>query len=67
MKASSQGNPLQLEVILMFEPHRLEHHLLQSAYCDSCSAANKTITNGSAILAAIQLIQQDLEKEDGVK
>jgi hypothetical protein len=32
MQAPSDGNPLPREVIIMFEPHRLEHHLMQSAY-----------------------------------
>lgn len=32
MPAPAHGNPPQREVIIMYEPHRLEHHLLQSAY-----------------------------------
>jgi len=67
MKASSEGNPLQLEVILMFEPHRLEHHLLQSAYAILVPLLTKRLPTDQLSSAAIQLIQQDLEKEDGVK
>ena len=67
MKASSEGNPLQLEVILMFEPHRLEHHLLQSAYALLVPLSTKRLPRDQLSSAATQLIQQDLGKEEGVK
>ena len=67
MKASSEGNPLQLEVILMFEPHRLEQHLLQSAYAILVPLTTKRLLTDKVSSAATELIQQDLGKEEGAK
>lgn len=67
MKALSQGNPPQREVILMFEPHRLEHHLLQSAYAILVPRSTKRLPTDQLSSAATQLIQQDLGKEGGAK
>ena len=67
MKASSEGNPLQLEVILMFEPHRLEHHLLQSAYAILVPLSTKRLPTDQLSSTATHLIQQELGKEEGVK
>ena len=51
----------------MFEPHRLEHHLLQSAYAILVPLSTKRSPAEKSSSAASRLAQQDLGKEDGAK
>jgi hypothetical protein len=67
MKASSLGKPPVREVIPMFEPHRLEHHLLQSAYAILVPLSAKRLPRDRPSYAASQLAQQDPGKEEGAK
>ncbi len=67
MKASSQRNPSQREVILMFEPYRLEHHLLQSAYAILVSLSAKRLPIDKQSSAGSQLAHRDLGKEESAK
>ncbi len=67
MPAPSAGNPPQREVILMFEPHRLEHHLLQSAYAILVPLSPKRLSADPPPAAAPQLPPQKSEKEGGAK
>jgi len=67
MKASSQRNPSQREVILMFEPYRLEHHLLQFAYAIIVPLSAKRLPIGKQSSAGSQLAQQDLGEEEAEK
>jgi hypothetical protein len=67
MQTSSEGDPLQLEVIIMFEPHRLENHLLKSAYAILVPLSAKWFLSDKLSTAAPQPTQQDLEKEGSGK
>jgi hypothetical protein len=67
MQTSSEGNPPQREVIIMFEPHRLEYHLLQSAYAILVPLSAKWLPSDKPSAAAPQPTQQDLGKEGSGK
>lgn len=67
MPGPSAGNPSQREVILMFEPHRLEHHLLQSAYAILVPLSSKRLLADPPPAAAPQLPQQKSKQEGGAQ
>lgn len=67
MPAPTHGNPPQREVIIMFEPHRLEHHLLQSAYGMLVRKSTKRLPGNKAIMPTNQQIEPDPGKTEGAK
>jgi len=67
MPAPAHGNLPQREVIIMFEPHRLEHHLLQSAYGMLVRQSAKRVPGNQPTTPTNQQTEPHPGKAEGVK
>ncbi len=63
MLTSSRRNLKQMEVIVMFEPHRLQHDLLQTAYAYLVPQSRKRLPRSQTITMAAQVHPCDLHRE----
>jgi hypothetical protein len=63
MPKTSRPNSKYLEVSLMYEPHRLQHDLLQTAYAYLVPQARRRLPRSQMSSAAPQAPPCDLRKE----
>lgn len=60
MSKSSRPNRMYLEVIVMFEPHRLQHDLLQTAYASLVPQSRRRLPRSQASSVAPPVPPRDL-------
>ena len=63
MAKASHPNRKYLEVTVMYEPHRLQHDLLQTAYASLVPQSRRRLSRSQASSAAPQTPSHDLQKE----
>ncbi len=63
MPTSSRLKRKQMEVIVMFEPHRLQQDLLQTAYAYLVPQSRKRLPRSQTITMADQVHPCDLHRE----
>jgi hypothetical protein len=66
MPKSSRPNLKQMEVIVMFEPHRLQHDLLQTAYAYLVPQSRRRLPKNLAPTMTSQVHLGDLRGERNV-
>ncbi len=66
MPKSSRPNLKQMEVIVMFEPHRLQHDLLQTAYAYLVPQPRKRLPRSQVSAMASQVHLCDRRRERNV-
>jgi hypothetical protein len=66
MPKSSRPNLKHVEVSVMFEPHRLQHDLLQTAYAYLVPQSRRRLPKGQAPAMASQVHPCDLRGERNV-